>query len=113
MENGSNMIDLALTLLDGLLGSPMMVWCTEISSSDTFWPFPKCLKMVILGKSDQVESMEGFGGGKRICGLRLWPCTLVILTLERLKRKRQKRSDQNNCLDLWIERRPTSVSREK
>ena len=27
-----------------------MVWCTEISSSDTFWPFPTCLKMTILGE---------------------------------------------------------------
>ena len=32
------------------LGSPLMVWCTEINSSDTFWPFPKCLKMVTFGE---------------------------------------------------------------
>ena len=31
------------------LGSPLMVWCTEISYSDTFCPFPNCLKMVIFG----------------------------------------------------------------
>ena len=27
-----------------------MVWYTETSSSDTFWPFPTCLKMTILGE---------------------------------------------------------------
>ena len=27
------------------LGLPLMVWYTEINSSDTFWPFPKCLKI--------------------------------------------------------------------
>ena len=28
-----------------LLVSPMMVWCTEISSGVRFWPFPTCPKM--------------------------------------------------------------------
>ena len=52
-ENGLSMIDLILTHLDhcnALLGSHMMDWCIEISSSDTFWPFPTCLKMTIWGE---------------------------------------------------------------
>ena len=30
------------------LGSPLMVWCIELTSSGTFRSFPTCLKMVIL-----------------------------------------------------------------
>ena len=29
------------------LGSPLMVWCIELTSSGHFWSFPTCLKMVI------------------------------------------------------------------
>ena len=40
-----------------------MVWCTEISSSDTFWPFPTCLKMTILWKIGKISIWQSLQQG--------------------------------------------------
>ena len=40
------------------LGSPLMVWCTEINSSDTFWSFPNCPKMTNFPKSDHFQAFR-------------------------------------------------------
>ena len=44
-------------------GSPLMVWCTEINSSDTFWSFPNCPKMTNFPKSDHFQAFRKWPNG--------------------------------------------------